>query len=661
MPVDWHICELRLILKEFASLWTPEFQTASVLYRNSRRFFKPRMPDAWQTYTSYVCVRCWEVCSALFGRRNREQEGARVVPEVEFTGPTEGVEMGVGACGGGATSPGSSREAWVGDEGNAETGLCMQSSSEVAFGVPGEETNAGEGVAADGPVIAMGDECDHQNPVRLDRAAAPDRAEARKRWKGNQPRGRSIERMKEVGDLVWMTTWGVKLGRLDIGRLERICRLCVLGLPTTLDNALSRRIPSVGQGNAWTTSMLFTESPTAIAKLRRVQAASMLIAILLIWSGWPSPYTTMDLPASYAHYRYTSFASRNGSKATEPGVSEFEIVHVGEGNCMVHLAAKNLRGDDRGKTFYSHTASAKGSSIYLSFCEPAPFSGWALHYPEGGADKSNFAVYASNYPGARGDASMSMAEVPEDSWELIGTPQWYVNTSTDHPTPLQALVVGRIDLKSVDMPAEEGWTQFEPMIYTYALMPGIELDANTPRKKRVFHSDIPSNIFAYGVGLFLFSLSGILGRVSFARSGIIVGLVLACALSFAYALSFFHRSDNSPARRAICSTFSRAPSCLPHSSGVATRGYSSSSALPSLSSSGRSGARRYTTASGRESSTSSLGRGTSSSSPRCMPSATLADTSRSSTQRSSCTRTRRCTMSCGHARWRRTVTMTTAA
>lgn len=492
-----------------------------MFYRNSARFFTPRMSDSWQTCTSYAFTRCLHIYFALFGRRDpgHGAQGARVVPHVGHTGP-EGAEMGMAAL----------------EDANPGT---LPANGPEAGGWVGDESKTGEELADDSGRVG---ESDH--PVRLDRA------EVRRRLK-RKPVGRSIESMKEDDDLVWMTTWGVRLNRLDIGRLERVCRLGALGLPTTLDKTLSRRIPTVGQGNAWTTSMLFTESPTAIAKLRRVQVVSMLIAILLMWSGLPSPDATRDLPANYLHYRYTSFASRNGSSATAPGVSEFGIVHVGEGNCMVHLVAKSLQENHRVRTSYNHTVSVKGSSIYLSYHEPAPFSGWALHYPKGGADTSNFAVFASNYSGARGDASLSMDHVPEDSWELIGTPQWYANTSKESPGALQALVVGDIDLKLVDMPAEDGWTIFEPMIRSYALMPGIVLDANTPRQKRDFHSGIPSNIFGYGVSFFLFSLSGILGRVSFARSGIIVGLVMACAFSFAYAVSFLHRSDNSHARRAI--------------------------------------------------------------------------------------------------------------
>jgi hypothetical protein len=519
--VENHICELRLILREFANLWTPEFQRASVRYRNSTRYFKLRL-EPWECRT-VVCKLAKRTYYSLFGGDGERQKehGARVAPAECVT---SGVEVGmVPSCGEAKLDPPPES-----DHAGTHAKLARVRSKE-------------EG----GDAIVRTAELNSQMVY----TTCADRGEVPSLRVTREPQ--SIEEMTKQDGLIWNTSWGVQLGTRQIVQLERVCRFGALGLPTALDTTLTRRIPTIGQGNAWTSSMFFTENPTAIAKLRWVQFLSLAVAVVMIQNGTSFMNKEVDLPKNYLHYRYTSFKARNGSKALTPGVSDFVINHVGQGTCDVHVVAMNLPEVDRAEPFsYNYTKATEGPNIYLSFDKPVPFAGFALHYSRP-ADTSNFAVFASKYDGVRGDASIVSDQVPEDSWELVGTPQWFEGRLDTSPRLLQIPMVGGTDLKSVDMPDHGGFTIFEPALSTHALMPGLILDANTPRVQRDFHLQIPSRSAAYGLSLLLFSLSGILGRLSFARVGIMVGLILACAISWVTMISFFHRSENSPARLVI--------------------------------------------------------------------------------------------------------------
>lgn len=505
-------------------------------YRNTTRFFRFRF-EPWES-TAVVCKLFKRIFSSLFGGDGKRQKerGARVAPAECVTSR---VEVGMGtSCGEAKLDSPSESDQRVGSSSQRDH---RSSNATIARLRPAEDEEGDMARTAEPSPQTV---C----TISTDRWDVPESVKREPERVTREPQ--SIEEMTKQDDLIWNTSWGVKLKTHQILNLERVCRFGALGLPTALDTTLSSRISTIGQGNAWTSSMFFTEHPTAIAKLRWVQFLSLAAAIVLIQNGTGFLNKGVDLPKNYLHYRYTSFKARNGSKALTPGVSDFVINHVGQGTCEVHTVAINLSNEDRGELSFYHTKATKGPNIYLSFDRPAPFAGFALHYP-GPADTSNFAVYASNYAGARGDASLSSDQVPGDSWELVGTPQWFEGRLDESPRLLQIPMVGGTDLKSVEMPDYGGFTVFEPAVSSYASMPGLMLDANTPRGPRDFHLQIPSRSAAYGLSLMLFSLSGILGRVSFAPYGIITGLILACAVSWVTMLSFFHRSENSPVKLVI--------------------------------------------------------------------------------------------------------------
>lgn len=68
----------------------------------------------------------------------------------------------------------------------------------------------------------------------------------------------------------------------------------------------------------------------------------------------------------------------------------------------------------------SRVFGQEGPALTISYQKPVPFAGWLLVNPEGGADSSDFAVYASNHNASEAEA------VPEGEWKLVGTPSWTV-------------------------------------------------------------------------------------------------------------------------------------------------------------------------------------------------------------------------------------------
>lgn len=124
-----------------------------------------------------------------------------------------------------------------------------------------------------------------------------------------------------------------------------------------------------------------------------------------------------------------------------PGFDDFQVLHDFEGTCDVRRAVYSMC--KTGNQAHSGVPGANSEALIkmcgqsdsalvdkvfdqespiatVSFEKSVPFVGWLLVNPKGGADSSNFAVYASNHTVSAAGA------VPEREWTLVGTPAWSI-------------------------------------------------------------------------------------------------------------------------------------------------------------------------------------------------------------------------------------------
>jgi hypothetical protein len=160
-----------------------------------------------------------------------------------------------------------------------------------------------------------------------------------------------------------------------------------------------------------------------------------------------------------------------------------------------------------------------GSQITVSYERPVPFHGWLLSNPHGGADSSNFAVYASNH------STSEAGDVPDEEWALVGGPAWTLPRQWIH-------FLGSERVTSSENPAKiaifdmltdtDARYNFAEESQTILFEPGL------PMK---FNSLPPANA-GMGVGLILFAFLGAIGQPSLAPHGVACGAAIACLLTF---------------------------------------------------------------------------------------------------------------------------------
>jgi hypothetical protein len=306
-----------------------------------------------------------------------------------------------------------------------------------------------------------------------------------------------------------LTSWGVSLNKSDVHLLESVCRLGALGLTTYLDRTVNKKTNSSGLGKAWLTSMMFT--PDAVIMIADHFVIQMLLVsggLIFIFSDITRCISWQTLQVeSFHHFKFTSLADRLGGRVpSTPGVDAFGVLSDLQGNCHRLDAAAETSEQFKNKyDLVPHTVFRDGPSITVSFADKVPFTGWYLESPEGGANTSNFAVYASNNDIAgSGDAAAASNGIPLDAWKLVGTPSWgsgiYGNPTVDPDTSTRIF----------DMPRDREVTLFEPTAFpAYYYMPrpwiGFGLGSILPviaARLRKMTLVKPSMIFGILLGLY---------------------------------------------------------------------------------------------------------------------------------------------------------------
>jgi hypothetical protein len=304
------------------------------------------------------------------------------------------------------------------------------------------------------------------------------------------------------------TTWGVALCKKDIHKLECVCKLGSLGLSTHMDKMLGERINTTGLGSAWLAGVFSVPNALIILAARKsIQILALAFGLVLI--VYSIPWTTMRQPrvvSSYRHFRYTSLADGRGSApATSPGIRGFGILQEMKGDCArVHAPPGLLQvhrdGSGEPNLATPQTIFQEGASIVISFAGKVPFTGWYIDSPEGGADTSNFRVYASNYEAV--DAMSASRSIPLEEWVLVGTPSWKLDAIVplDESTDLHVRHW---------MPESEGQILFEP-----TRVSGLA-------------SIVPRPSFGYGIGFVALFIAGRLHKSAWVKPSLVSGALSA--------------------------------------------------------------------------------------------------------------------------------------
>ena len=168
-----------------------------------------------------------------------------------------------------------------------------------------------------------------------------------------------------------------------------------------------------------------------------------------------------------------------------------------------------------------HADAQNGSQFTVSYEKPVPFTGWLLLNPEGGADSSNFAVYASNY------SAPEAGDVPDEEWTLVGTPAWNLpkqwihfefQGSGQHDSPTKNNKITIFQLVT----GTDASYNFAEASQILLFEPGLPLK---------FRATPPANV-GVGIGLVLFAFLGAVGQPSLAPHGVAFGAAVACLLAF---------------------------------------------------------------------------------------------------------------------------------
>ena len=298
------------------------------------------------------------------------------------------------------------------------------------------------------------------------------------------------------------TMWGVALCKRDIQKLECVCKLGSLGLPTHMDKTLGERINTTGLGSAWFAGVFSVPNALIILAARKsIQILALIVGLgfILYSVPWTTTHQPREIP-SYRHFRYTSLADRQGSApATTPGIRGFGILERMEGDC----ARMQVHGRGESNLATPRTVFQDGASIVISFADKVPFTGWYIDSPEGGADTSNFRVYASNYEAV--DAMSASSSIPLEEWVLVGTPSWK-----------HAALVSLGDSTDPNvrhwMPEGEGQTLFEPTRVSGLLR------------------TVPRPSFGYGIGFVALFIAGRSHNSAWVKPSLVLGALSALVI-----------------------------------------------------------------------------------------------------------------------------------
>jgi hypothetical protein len=307
------------------------------------------------------------------------------------------------------------------------------------------------------------------------------------------------------------TSWGVEMQESDISKLEFVCKIGSLGLTTFFDGMLKEQTSwqTKAFGKAWLTSILLTPNAVIVlAQRTSIQIfcaiAGLFLIILVIIRMVDEAGAHVE---TFRHFKYTSFVSRNGGNyPLTPGVEGFGILHQVQGNCHRLDSAPDILGKVMGKyDSVPHTVFQDGPSIIVSFADKVPFTGWYLESPEGGADTSNFAVYASNHVatggnGSAGDADSASAIIPPEAWKLVGNPSW------------PGWEIGKalhLNFKpmSYDLGSSKGTILFEPNAFPEMWM-------------------VPRPSFGYGIGGILVVVAALSRKLRWVKPAMLFGMGL---------------------------------------------------------------------------------------------------------------------------------------